>query len=202
MKLVSRDFRTGEKVLIAFLALVLLGLAYYWLVDKPVREGIEEAHAQRDAIQTDLTVAQAKLMQLQQMQDELDNLGSLDLSSRMGSYNNSKEELTELNRILSSASSYTVNFSNVTRSGDQIRRNFTLSFTASSYNAAKNIIRELRDCPLRCVLGNISYSGGGQNAVTLYGERVNNRDTRISISTNATFFETMYDGVPDAGLPS
>ena len=197
MKLVSRDFRTGEKVLIAFLALVLLGLAYYWLVDKPVREGIEEAHAQRDAIQTDLTVAQAKLMQLQQMQDELDNLGSLDLSSRMGSYNNSKEELTELNRILSSASSYTVNFSNVTRSGDQIRRNFTLSFTASSYNAAKNIIRELQDCPLRCVLGNISYSGGGQNA-----GRSNLQSARISISTNATFFETMYDGVPDDGLPS
>ena len=198
MKLISRDFRRGEKILIAVLALVLLGLAYYWVVDQPVRNGIEQANAQRDTLQMDLTIAQAKLAQLQKMQAELDSIGSLELSSRMGSYNNSREELTELNRILSAATSYSISFPDVTRNGDQIRRNFTLNFTTETYGDAKDIIKALRDCSLRCALGNITFSTTVRRGNALEGWV----EPQISISTNATFFETMYDGVPDAGLPA
>ena len=45
MKRLSRDFTRGEKALLLLLALILLGLTYYLVVDRPVRAALESARA-------------------------------------------------------------------------------------------------------------------------------------------------------------
>ena len=151
---------------------------------------------------------QKKEKQLRDMKEELDSLGELQSTSRMESYNNSKEELSLLNSILESAQNYSVTFVSVTRNGDQIRRNFNLSFTTSSYASAKKIISSLTASKYRCLIGDIKYSAsvrradkdepkeGGKWVDDVYYFDV------IKVDTSATFFETMYDGVPDDGLPA
>ncbi len=204
----SREFSTREKVLIIILVIIVVALAYYRLFYVPSTESIELANAQREAYQSDLTIARAKERQLKNMQEEMDRLGELQSTSRIESYNNSKAEMELLNQILESASDYSIKFDSVTRDGDTVRRNFSLSFTTGSFRAAKKIVKQLSESELRCLLGDVSYKTSyvrltkDQKAPTV--RRINDGvyGVFVQVDAMATFFETMYDGVADAGLPA
>ena len=203
MKIMSRDFTRAEKIILIILAFVLVGLAYYQFVDKMVRESIAKADAAAEAIEVELTGVEAKIHRMEEMQAELDSIQSDPSASYMGSYNNSKEELAFLNDVLKSALQYTITFSNVTRDGDQIRRNFSLQFTTDDYADMERLINQLCNSKLRCLINDISYS------VTRYNYSAADRERygvdwyeRVNVNCTATFFETMVGGVEDAGLPT
>ncbi len=195
MSVLSRDFSTREKVILLILLLFLVGFAYYQFVDKPVRESLAAAEAETEKLQTELTSVRSRIATLQRMRDEIDDVTSGGLNSYMPSYNNSREELRLLNDILSDTTQYTITFTGLTRSGDQIRRNFTLQFTASDYDVMKTVIAELTGSEMRCLIGDLRCS------------LVTNRyrdwaDGVISVNCSAVFYETMVGGEPDAGLPA
>ncbi|MBR4474561.1 MAG: hypothetical protein IKS55_13090 [Oscillospiraceae bacterium] len=203
MKILSRDFSRGEKLLLVFLALVLVGLAYYQFVDKAVRQSIEKANAEAESIKLELTAVNAKIQRMEEMQAELESIQSDPNASYMGSYNNSKEELAFLNDVLKAADQYSISFSNVTRDGDQIRRNFSLQFTTTDFAGMERIIKQLCDGKMRCLINDISYNTTRYNYSAaereLYGY---DYYERVNVNCTATFFETMVGGVEDAGLPA
>ncbi len=188
MRPLDRKFNKAESALLLVLALLLTALAYFRFVYIPISEEIERAHAERDALETELLGVEARVSQLTKMREELNLIGTD--ADRMESYNNSKAELALLNNSLISARQYSVSFSNVTRDGDQIRRNFSLQFTADDFAAAKRILASLTESEYRCRLGDVSYT------------KLSGSDGEsVSVSATATFFETMVGGTPDAGLP-
>ncbi len=191
MKILSRDFTLAERILLVLLSVVLLGLLYYQFVDQPVRTSISSARTERDSLQMELDTVTAQVNQLSSMQSELDQLKTQDNVNRMASYNNSKAELALLNDALRAANTFAISFADVTRDGNQIRRNFSLQFTASDYATMKQIFSDLTNGPYRCLIGDISCSVNNQNDVT-----------GLSVSATATFYETMVGGTPDAGLPA
>ena len=195
MKALSRDFTIKEKVLLLFLCLVLVGLAYYQFVDRPVREALAAAQAEADSLTVELTAVEAKLTRMRNMRDEVEDITAGGTASEMGSYNNSKEEIALLNDILQAADQYTITFSEVTRDGDQIRRNFALQVTAESYEAMETMLSRLYASHYRCLIGDIRCSAPQRNINGIL-------DGRISVNATATFFETLVGGVPDAGLPA
>lgn len=187
----SRDFSLREKILLVFLGVVLIGICYYWFVDQPVRDAITKAHSEKNALDTELTSARTRVEEMRTRQAELDEISSGGDVSRMESYNNSKQEMKFLNDVLSDTLRYSITFSDVTRDGDQIRRGFSLSFTAVNYDSVKEILTELTNCEYRCLIGDLQCSGLG-----------NDKDTRVTISATATFYETLVGGTPDTGLPA
>ena len=203
MKILSRDFSRGEKILLALLALVLVGLVYYQFVDKAVRSSIEKANAETESIKVELTAVNAKIKRMEEMQAELDSIQSDPSASYMGSYNNSREELAFLNDVLKSANQYSISFSNVSRDGDQIRRNFSLQFTTDNYSGMEKIMKQLCDGKLRCLINDISYNTTRYNYSAADREKygVDYYD-RVNVNCTATFFETMVGGVEDAGRPA
>lgn len=192
MKILSRDFTLRESILIGLLAVILLALCYYQFVDLPVRTAINSANAEKQSLQTELDAVRVKVAKVNTMQAELDSIEQSGIASRMESYNNSKAELALLNDILVSAQNYSISFADVTRDGDQIRRSFTLSFSAQDYATVEKILAELAKSPYRCLVGDISCSG----AMHAAGEG------SVSVSVSATFYETMVGGTPDGGLPA
>lgn len=175
-----------ESVLLGILLLLIASIMYYQFVYKRAIEREMELEEQRETLLAQLETLDATLNDLKRMDRELQALD--ENTSLVASYNNAKEELARLNRALQMATTYTVSFANVTRQGDLIRRNFSLSFTADSFETVKYIISELNKCDLRCLIGDIQYSS--------------NRAGGANVSMTATFFETMVGGTPDAGLPS
>lgn len=184
MKLMSRNFSTKEKILIGLFVLILIGLVYYRFAFTGIRTAINNANAEAQTLQTDLEVAQAKVLRINKIESEMTMLKN---GSRMGSYNNSKPETAFLHTVLSGVSDYSISFDEVTRNGDQIRRDFTLQYTVPSYKEAQNIMKELTTGEFRCLVGDVSCSvdNGGTTRVSLAG----------------TFYETMVGGTPDSALP-
>ena len=187
MKIMSRDFTTKEKLLILVLVLILLGLVYYHFVDQNVRASVANSESEAQMIQTQLDAMQQRVMYLQNLQNKMDALKAEGQLSYMGSYNNSKAEVAFLNDILSDTQQYTVDFANVTRSGNQIRRSFTLRYQTADYAAAQAIMKKLCAGENRCLVGDVRCSIADNGAVIM--------------QQSATFYETMVDGTPDAGLP-
>ena len=183
----SRDFTRTEKILIIVLALILVGLAYYQFVDRPVRQSIANAQAEADMLQTEVTAAQARLATAQKVKNNLDELEASGQMSWMGSYNNSKAEVAFLNGILADTLQYSVSFANVTRAGNQIRRSFTLEYRTGSYASAHEIRARLGQSHDRCLVSDASCSMENSGEVVVHQA--------------ATFYETMVGGTPDAGLP-
>lgn len=199
MKVLSRDFTIGEKVLILILIVVLLGLGYYFFVDQPVRSELESCAAEKIALQTELDAVTAKLTVIKKMRTELENIEHQGDVSVMRSYNASKEEIRRLNDVLAQATQYSIAFANVTKDGDQIRRNFSLQFTAPDYDTVSKIISDLSDSEIRCLVADITCSRGTRY---IYGAYENTNDLPYTVSATATFYETMVGGTPDAGLPN
>ena len=187
MKVMSRDFTGKEKALIAVLALILLALVYYYFVDQNVRASLANSESEAQMVQTQLDATQARSMRLQSLQAKMDALEASGQLSYMGSYNNSQAEVAFLNDILANTLEYSVEFANVTRSGDQIRRSFTLQYKTASYAAAQAIMKRLCAGDNRCLMGDVSCAIADDGTVTM--------------KQSATFYETMVDGTPDAGLP-
>ena len=187
MKVFSRDFTRTEKILITVLALILLALAYYQFVDKNVRTTVENAHAEAASLQTQIDVAQAQAMKLSTLQRTLDEMSAKGTLSWMCSYNGSKAEVAFLNDVLKDTLTYSITFANVTRSGNQIRRSFQLNYTTGGFRPAREIIERLRSGENRCLVGDV------QCVIGLVGT--------TTVTAQATFYETMVEGTPDAGLP-
>ena len=187
MKIMSRDFTTAEKILLVVLALILVGLAYYYFVDIPVRNSVDNAQAEVNTLQAELDAIEMRLSYLRGIQKNLDELGDIENLAWMGSYNNSKAEVKFLNDVLANTIKYSINFANVARNGDQIRRNFTLQFQTADYPEAQEIMTQLLQGENRCLVGDMKCS-------------IDNNG--VNITATATFYETMVGGVADAGLPA
>ncbi len=192
MKKLNREFTTREKLLILLLCLILVGLAYYQFVDQPVRTALNNAHAERDSLLTELTAVNAKLTVMRRMRDEMEDITAGGTVSEMKSYNNSKPEIALLNDILRGTPDYTITFADVTRDNDQIRRNFSLTFVSDKYESIQRIIKQLSESPYRCLVGDLKISVTRGKTMA---------EGPINVNTTATFFETMVGGVVDAGLP-
>ena len=193
MKNMNREFTTREKLLILLLCLILVGLAYYQFVDQPVRTALNNAHAERDSLLTELTAVNAKLAVMRRMRDEMEDITAGGTVSEMKSYNNSKPEIALLNDILRGTPDYTITFADVTRDNDQIRRNFSLTFVSDKYASIQRIVKQLSESPYRCLIGDLKISVTRGKTMA---------EGPINVNATATFFETMVGGVVDAGLPA
>ncbi|MBR2547691.1 MAG: hypothetical protein IKF07_05835 [Eubacterium sp.] len=187
MNIMSREFTTSEKILIAVLSILLVGLLYYRFVYVTTEEMTSTLKSRADIAQADLDLANAKIAKLENMEKEMDEMDISEDTSRMESYNNSKRETAFLNQVLRGVSDYSISFTEITRDGDQIRRTFTLQFETKSYNDAVGVVSDLTHGEYRCLVDDINYSLNDNNV--------------IYINLTATFFETMVGGTPDSALP-
>lgn len=194
MKALEKELSLREKILLLILAIIILGFAYYFLVDQPVKNQEAAAQSRIADLETELSIVQAKLGTFKMMEEELGSIKNGGFYSTMPSYNASHEERQYLDEVLSSADQFSVNFSDVTRNGDQIRRDFSISFSVLTYDKAMDIIARLNSSPERCLIGNVSCAAVHYN---------NSKEvTSIVVNGTATFYETMVGGVVDAGLPA
>ncbi len=187
MKIMSRDFTRAEKFLILVLVLVLLGLAYYYFVDRQVRDAIASAESEAEMLQSQIDTTEERLVYLRSIQQKMDKLEEEGNLVWMPSYNNSKAEVAFLNDLLEETLNYSVSFSNVSRVGDQIRRSFTLQYTTEDFEEAIDLMYELCNGENRCIVSDVRCSIS--------------TDETTTINQSATFFETMVGGTPDSALP-
>ncbi|MBR1822475.1 MAG: hypothetical protein IJ769_12765 [Clostridia bacterium] len=188
MKIFSRDFTRTEKLLILVLVLILLALAYYQFVDQTVRTTVANAQSEAEMLELEISAAQARAARLRALRNTLDELEEKGQLSWMSSYNGSKAEVAFLNDILADTLTYSINFDKITRNGDQLRRSFKLRYQTGGFRLAREIMERLLAGENRCLVSDVKCTIADGGVTT--------------IDAQATFYETMVGGTPDAGLPA
>ncbi len=142
----DRAFTTREKVLMVILALIILASAYYLLVFAPSKDAIVSSQSQVSQLESELTIQQAKAIQVSNMQNELDQKKSSgEQAKETLSYDASPVIMRELNNIMAGTKTYTLSFADAEESedGNAIRCSVGVSFSTKNYASAKRVVDEL-----------------------------------------------------------
>ncbi|WP_026524674.1 MULTISPECIES: type II secretion system protein GspM [unclassified Butyrivibrio] len=196
MKLLSRKLSSREKVLLGILIGIVVVAVYYLLLFNPLSEQTTSLQAQAQDMENQLVALRAKSDQIAQMKTEIKTLQENGRADHyMPSYNAGSQELDFMHEVLSAQTKdYLISFTKSTRESEQIRRNFSLTFTSKDYATAQKIIDALEQSEIRCLVGDMTVvSNSKDNPNLLKGE--------VEVSCGATFYETMYEGKEDADLP-
>ncbi len=195
MNILTRDFTKNEKILLVILGIVILVSLYYLLIFIPVNDGIAMAKTSSSDLETQLVTLDDQVEQIKAMQQSVnDYTTNGHVISMMPSYNAGKQELDFLNTTLAESQDYYVGFTNITREGNQIRREFSMKFKVEDYAQAEEIIYTLEHSEIRCLISDFSVNSVEQGETVITGE--------VEVSCSATFYETMYDGIVDSELPA
>ena len=115
-----REFTRREKVLLLFLAVVLLFSGYMKLFLEPLNGQLASARDQLASAQDSLTMEQTKLLQLRKMEKALEGGPSgAAPAAEIPDYDNIDNVMIQLDAILTAASDYQMTFADV-QFGDEL----------------------------------------------------------------------------------
>lgn len=190
-KFVSRSFSAKEKVLLLVLIVVLMGALYYFGVIKYVADTQAANAAELEALETQQDIQRVLSQEYENMQQSLDEMGSLEDLPVVATYDNAKHEFKELSALLAQATGYTLDFDEPTLSGTTVRRVARITFTAGSYDQVFSIIDALENGSYRSQV----------NDIAMTGELLTDGSVKsVSTTLTVTFFETTNGAASTSGL--
>ena len=132
---------------IAVLALLLLGVIYYFVIQQPVQNDTDSINSEKSQVQSEIDTYQTLLLQKQMMQKKIDELmeeydGN---PPELPIYNNMKSIVNELNLILGDTDTYSVQFGSIDRSDNVIRQPISIEFECENYDTTMEKLRAIRD---------------------------------------------------------
>lgn len=178
----NRSFSTREKVLLLILAFLLLGCFYYLVVLQPSLNAIAQAQSKLGGVQDEIVVQQAIATKKTQLEAQIEQEKAEGITRKsLPAYDNTKNEITALDTILSEANNYSINFSDADTSNSLVRRKVSITFSTSSYAAAQSVLTKLINCQYTCLVGDITITGDelGQTGST----------GTVNAAATVTFFE-------------
>lgn len=155
----NRSFSTREKVLILILAVLLVGTCYYYLVVKNVQDTLVANQTQLEEVNLKIEQQTALAAARSRMEAELAALGAEETLPEVAVYDNIRNELDELNALMSGAITYDLKFSQPTLEGSLVRRPVAVSFTVGDYASALDVVRKLENGSYRCEITEFTLTG-------------------------------------------
>ena len=175
-----------EKVLILFLALVLVFIAWFMLVFQRANDEIVSIDSEIANVESEMALNQARVAQVESMKAaiaEHEEVGDRPLE--VPDYDNMKPLMVELNRVLAAADTYSIAFDDIsmdTTSGF-VQRGVKIEFGCESYEAAKVIVSALADGKFPCAIDTVSIS---DNSI---GGLSRSSGSNVSVSLRLTYLE-------------
>lgn len=180
-----------EKVLLVVLIVIIIGVSYYKFVYEPINSQIDRMNSDREREQTELTTLLPKIKLKNEMQATVDKIKAQGAAERIPVYDNSKELMVALNKVMSAAESYTINFGEADRDGYIFIHKILISFTAGTYKEARQIIQNLTTETFVNQISdiNVTTESTTRNIENAKGERVTKVEEKTKVSLTITFFE-------------
>lgn len=164
-----------EKVMLAFLLVLIAGCMYYLFFLTPTLEKKASLEAEILGMEDQVFAAQTQATQLRKMQQELKQIKEENTEIKaVPAFDNSKKLMQSLNMILARASEYTVDFEATTETDGIVRRVVSLTYECNTYEDARAILQSIHDGKYPCVLQDVSIDSGEET---------------FSIAATLTFFE-------------
>lgn len=171
-----------EGFLVGLLVVLIIGMLYYTVFYKPLQAELTELNTQIAEIEMQINGTSSRIAKMDAMQAELDEIFARPKNqiTEIAPFDNKEVVLNQLNGILQASLQYSLNFSEPSIDSDgTVRRNVSMNFSCPDYDSAKTIIRALTESHWRCLVSNLSLSGGG-----------NIMEGEVSVNATITFFES------------
>ena len=183
----NRKFTPRETLLLAVLAVLLVGVCYSRLVWLPTSDAITAADSETAAAQTDLDTQTIVAQRMREMEKALEEVRGEQSGPVVvyPPYNNLQNVILLLNETLSGATDYDLDFAPVTFEGGMAQRMVTMRFTCQGYDHAKSIVSQLYGGPYRCEIGDFSM-----RAVAAGESQADLVSSPVSVSLSITFYES------------
>lgn len=171
-----------ETVMLLFLVVLLIGVGYYMFFYTPLKNEMMSIASESANCDTAIATSMAKINKMDDMQAELDEIFSRPAEeiTEIAPYDNKQVVLNQLYGILGRTSDYSLSFTDPDVQEDgTVRRNISMKFSCDSYQAAKEVIRDLTDSNWRCLVSNLSIACEERDMMH-YG---------VDVAATITFFE-------------
>lgn len=171
-----------ETIMLVFLVVLLIGVGYYMFFYTPLQDEMNSLAVQSSECDNAIAGSMAKLKKMDEMQAELDEIFArpADEITEIAPYDNKEVVLNQLYGILGRTSDYSLNFTDPQVQPDgTVRRNISMSFHCESYEAAKDVIRDLTDSQWRCLVSNLAITCDEGDMMTM----------GVNVTATITFFE-------------
>lgn len=173
---------TREILMLILLTVLVVGASYYMGFYTPLQQELNNLAEEAASIDSLITISSSQVSAMNTMQSELDEIFARpeEEITEIAPYDNKEVVFNQLNGILQLSDNYNLSFADPTVQEDgTVRRNVSMSFSCPDYASAKSILEALNDSHWRCLISNLSVSGGG-----------NVMDGPVQISASITFFES------------
>ena len=174
----KKKFSTKETVLLVFLVVLVLGFCYYKIYLQPLQNQITSLQQQTDDVQLQVDSNMIIAAEVNRMQAVIDAKKSDGESHAIPFYDNSRALTAELNDILSTTDSFTLNFGTVTEDDYLVLRPVSLSFETGSYAQARALIDRLNASDNVMQISDLTLRMGDSA-----------REGTVQVSMSITYFE-------------
>lgn len=166
----KRKLTAREWILLGVLAVLAAVSGYVMLFYMPVTTQRDNAINEAELCRLELEAAQLRLEEKHRMERELEEIfAQSEDPLSLAPYDNLQPVMMELNAILDGAEDYSLSFGTVDTEEPIVRRSISMTYTAGSYAAARDILQQLHDSAYRCMLDSVGISVGqeGNGSVTV-----------------------------------
>lgn len=180
-----------EKILLIILVVVIIGVSWYKFIYEPTTNKIDTMTRNRDTEMSELTALQPKIKQKKDMQAAVEKIKAQDKVEKIPTYDNSKELMVALNKVMAAAKSYSVDFGAASKDDYIFLHKLLLTFTTDGYQQARQLIQKLTTETFVNQISNINVTNDFQtrNIVNAKGETVQRVTEETKVTLTITFFE-------------
>lgn len=180
-----------EKILLALLIVIIVVVSWYKLIYEPVNNRIKEYESSRNVEQTELTVLLPKIRLKREMKDAVEIIKKDPSSIRIPVYDNSKELMVALNKIMTSANSYKIDFGEADKDDYIFLHKINIVFYTNTYKQARKIVDRLATETFVNQISDITYTDETTftSVLNAKGDLIQKRNDSTKVALTITFFE-------------
>lgn len=185
--MLTYTFSRREKALLVGLAVILIIVAWYFLVFQSTTNRIQQLDGEISEVQTSITTENARVKRLNKMEKAVEEYKAANAKkSVIPAYDNFESLMAELNGIMGATDTYTITFGELDReSSEYILRPAKIDYSCNSYRDAEAVVDALAHGTFPCKIDSVVITDGSSRS-----SRVNSASTgAYSATLQVTFFE-------------
>ena len=188
--MLTYTFSMREKVLLAILGFVGVGILWYFFVYSNIHGQIATIDSEMAAAQEQLVATQsqtASYANMEKMVEEYKTKGTATLT--MPNYDNTQALMAFLNGALGGTKGYDISFDDpaLDDSDGYVHRSGTISFNSASYSDARSVIDAIARGPYPCRVDGVGVVDDSSKASSKTGNTTN--DAPVVVNLQLTYFE-------------
>ncbi len=188
--MLNRKFTLRETILILIAAILALGIFYYQVIVKNYNEA--KVIYNVSSLEDEMTILTAKASRKKTMEDYISKHDD-EVVGEVAVYNNLANEIEALSSIFDEkVENVSINWNEPTVSDKTVRRNANINVKVSSYDQAKQIVKDIANLKYRCIITQLSMSTDSDSSL--------NRTDTVNLSMTVTFYETTEGSTNTSGL--